>query len=97
VILNKISDLEEHTQILLTMMLDSGLELRTISFGCLVTLITPPLLLVEDRLTVISTVTKNEKLNLFSQLQNRCVRHQASTLKQINRLDSVLPQTTVLV
>ena len=50
------------------MMLDSGLELRTISFGSSVTLINPPLLLVEDRLTVVSTVTKNKIVyyNLFS-------------------------------
>ena len=92
-VLEEMSKLEEKTQILLMMMLDSGLEVRTISFGSTVTLISPPLSMVEDRLTVIGTVIKKEKIyyNLFSKLQNKSLKKQASKLKQTNRLDSVLP------
>ena len=92
-VLEEMTKLEEKTQILLMMMIDSGLEVRTISFGSTVTLISPPLRMVEDRLTVIGTVIKKEKIyyNLFSKLQNKSLKKQASKLKQTDRLDSVLP------
>ena len=58
--LEKITGQEELTQILLLMMLDSGLELRKILFGSQVVLKAPELLLVKDILTVVGTTKKDD-------------------------------------